>query len=113
MWLQALSTPPKQARLQPLAERTSLREGRYEVVRKLGAGGQGNAYLCKSDKGTSVVLKEYIFPVYVDISVRRQALERFEKEARLLSAPGHPRSEGPHARFLRRESPRLFGVGAH
>ncbi len=34
----------------------------------------------------TVVLKETILPIFVNESVRRDALERFEKEARLLKS---------------------------
>jgi len=36
-----------------------------------------------------VVLKESILPVYVDVNVRRDALERFQKEALMLSKLDH------------------------
>jgi len=35
-------------------------------------------------------LKEFLLPVYVDVSARRRALEIFEKEARLLKELSHP-----------------------
>ena len=37
-----------------------------------------------ADERRTVVLKEFILPVYVDITVRRQALEKFEHEAKIL-----------------------------
>jgi serine/threonine-protein kinase len=67
----------------------------YQVLRCLGVGGQGTAYLCKdlalvqSHLSEVVVLKESIFPVYADSLVRMQALERFEKEANLLRRLQH------------------------
>src|SRR6185369_5844658 len=45
LWLQALTAPPKRERLTPLTEGATLQEGRYHVVRQLGVGGQGTAYL--------------------------------------------------------------------
>jgi serine/threonine protein kinase len=36
-----------------------------------------------------IVLKEYMLPVYVDMKARKQALERFESEARMLSRLQH------------------------
>jgi len=47
------------------------------------AGGSGNSEAV-------VVLKESILPVYVDINVRRQALERFQNEAAMLRNLDHP-----------------------
>jgi serine/threonine-protein kinase len=36
------------------------------------------------------VLKEFILPVYVDVNVRKSALEQFENEARILRQLDHP-----------------------
>jgi len=86
LWMKALSAPPKREKLKPLLFGSRLREGRYEIAEALGVGGQGTAYLAYdiADARQSVVLKEFILPVYVDISVRRQALDKFEKEAKIL-----------------------------
>jgi len=85
LWLQALSAPPKRERLTPLPQKTQLHEQNYEVIDQLGVGGQGTAYLAlESSTKTEVVLKEFILPVYVDVSVRRQALERMQNEAQML-----------------------------
>lgn len=40
--------------------------------------------------GEKVVLKEYVLPVYVDIVAKKQAIQRFEQEARLLGRIDHP-----------------------
>jgi len=90
LWLQALAAPPKRERFKPLSDGASLQDKRFEVLGQLGVGGQGTAYLANDlhAKGT-VVLKEFILPVYVDVSVRRQALERFENEARILKHLDH------------------------
>jgi serine/threonine-protein kinase len=85
LWMQALSAPPKRERLTPLPMQAALQEGRFVVLEQLGVGGQGTAYLAREadDKGF-VVLKEFILPVYVDINVRRQALEKMQNEAAML-----------------------------
>lgn len=86
LWLQALSAPPKRERLTPLPEGAMLREGRYSVKGQLGVGGQGTAYLAyANDVQHEVVLKEFILPVYVDANIRRQALEKMQHEAEILS----------------------------
>ncbi len=87
LWLQALAAPPKREKLKPLVEGILLDENRYEVIRPLGSGGQGFAYLAMDKtKNKEVVLKESVLPVYVDINARRQALASFEKEAKLLTS---------------------------
>jgi tRNA A-37 threonylcarbamoyl transferase component Bud32 len=92
LWMQALSAPPKRERLTPLPMQASLQEGRFLVLEQLGVGGQGTAYLAREadDKGF-VVLKEFILPVYVDVNVRRQALERMQNEAAMLRRLDNPR----------------------
>lgn len=93
LWLQALAAPPKRERLQPLIEQASLQNGRYSINAQLGVGGQGTAYVALDNErgvGETVVLKEFILPVYVDINVRRKSLEKFEHEARILQQMDHP-----------------------
>lgn len=91
IWLDALSAPPQRDRLIPLADGVQLREGQYCVHEEIGSGGQGAAYLADDIlAGERVVLKEFLLPVYVDVSVRRTALDRFEGEAKLLKALDHP-----------------------
>lgn len=90
LWLQALTAPPKRERFKPLSEGAILSNGKFKVVGQLGVGGQGTAYLATdTETQQSVVLKEFILPVYVDVAVRRQALERFENEARILKHLDH------------------------
>lgn len=89
LWLEALGSPPKRERLLPLDENVSLNGGKYKVERRLGAGGQGTAYLAtienrNKENNSQVVLKEYMLPVYVDMKARKQAIERFEAEAKML-----------------------------
>lgn len=91
LWLQALSAPPKRERLTPLSNGAALSTGAYTIVEQLGVGGQGTAYLSKATDGSSVVLKEFILPVFVDINVRRQALERMQNEVQMLKKLDHDR----------------------
>ena len=90
LWLEALVAPPKRTRLTPLSEGSTLKQGSYTLERQLGKGGQGTAYLVARADGSKVVLKEYILPIYVDLKARKQALERFQNEAMMLSRLDHP-----------------------
>jgi tRNA A-37 threonylcarbamoyl transferase component Bud32 len=90
LWLQALSAPPQREKLKPLEAGATLKNDRYRVLRQLGVGGQGFAYLAQdSTTQEELVLKEFVLPIYVDVTARKQALERFEKEARLLAELDH------------------------
>jgi hypothetical protein len=91
LWMKALSAPPKREKLKPLAAGALVREGKYEIAHALGVGGQGTAYLAYdiAAERRGVVLKEFILPVYVDIFVRKQALDKFEREAKILKQLDH------------------------
>lgn len=90
LWLQALTAPPQRERLQPLVGGATLQDKKYKVVNSLGVGGQGQAYLATTEKNETVVLKEFILPVYVDVEVRKGALEQFQNEAQILRHLDHP-----------------------
>jgi serine/threonine protein kinase len=90
LWLQALAAPPQRDRLQPLSDGMIVGEGRYRVKRALGVGGQGAAYeAVDQDKAEIIVLKEFLLPIYVDVNIRKEVLERFESEARILKHLDH------------------------
>lgn len=90
LWLQALLAPPQRDRLNPLPEGTILCNHRYKVANALGVGGQGAAYKALDIEGDQViVLKEFLLPIYVDISVRKSVLDCFEREARILTRLNH------------------------
>ena len=94
LWLQSLTTPPKRERLAPLTNGQVLKTGRYVITEQLGTGGQGVAYLgTTTDKAlpATIVVKEFVLPVFVDKSARRKALEKFEHEAVLLQGLDHQR----------------------
>ncbi len=91
LWLQSLTQSPTPQALIPLEQGRKLKENTYTVEKALGAGGQGTAYLCSKSgiQPENVVLKEIIFPVFVDNSIRKQSLERFEKDATTLQKLSH------------------------
>jgi len=87
LWLQSLSTPPERNSLQALAPGQRLQHDQFVVVKRLGVGGQGTAYLCKDELNkTEVVLKETVVPVYADRVIKEQTLKRFEHEAKILQS---------------------------
>lgn len=90
LWLDSLSEPPHRHRLGPIPSGAILQKGHYLVQRQIGLGGQGRAYLAKDNTNSSVVIKEYILPINVDIKARRQALESFQREASMLASLNHP-----------------------
>lgn len=77
LWLQSLTTPPKRERLAPLTPGQVLKTGRYIITEQLGTGGQGVAYLGRATDSTkeTIVVKEFVLPVFVDKVSRKQALE--------------------------------------
>lgn len=54
------------------------------------SGAEGSCCVSPAEDDREIVLKESILPVYVDVNVRREALERFQKEALMLSSLDHP-----------------------
>lgn len=91
LWLQSLTAAPERKNLEPLTSGDLLDNARYEVIRRLGVGGQGTAYLCydlsrdEKKSATMVALKETIIPVFVENLVRQKTIEQFFKEVELLS----------------------------
>lgn len=90
IWLDSLLAPAHREKLLQLECGATLQNGKYVLDRKLGAGGQGAAYLARRDDGVMVVLKEYILPIYVDAKVKRKSLENFENEAQMLQQLDSP-----------------------
>lgn len=86
LWLQSLTEAPERKILDPLQPGQTVADNRFEVLRRLGIGGQGTAYLCRDHDGKSVVLKETILPVFVDDALRRKAIDSFEREATMLKS---------------------------
>ncbi len=85
LWLKSLSNAPKENQLVPLFPGDKLKDDRYVILSRLGVGGQGTAYLVHDQQeNVEVVLKETLFPVFVDEEVKKKARERFELEVNLL-----------------------------
>ncbi|MBZ0186197.1 MAG: serine/threonine protein kinase [Candidatus Obscuribacterales bacterium] len=101
LWLQYFTVPDKRKRRTGLEAGIILQDGLYEIVYRLGGGGQGTAYIAEVKDASSlpygqvadhalVVLKEYVLPVYrgTDLETEKYALLNQEKD--LLSRIDHP-----------------------
>ena len=62
-------------------------KGQLKIIKELGRGGNGAAFLCKS-KGQEVVAKVYIPPDKRDLD--EQALKRFQQEVKITEKTRHP-----------------------
>lgn len=90
LWSKSLLNSPDRLRLSVLPPDVRLQDGRYRVVKQLGAGGQGTAYLAEDTRESClIVLKEYILPDSNNIQDKRRAITRLEDESRLLAKLTH------------------------
>jgi len=99
LWLSSLASAPQRERLAPLGEGHTLKDGEYVIGTKHGAGGQGVTYLAQGrssadsrpgvEEEAELVIKETILPVFTDSQLKRQSVEQFERDARLLSRLDH------------------------
>jgi len=63
-------------------------DSKYSVIKELGRGGNGVAFLCKDQTDKNAVAKVYIPPDSRDLD--EKALERFENEIALTKKLTHP-----------------------
>jgi hypothetical protein len=92
LWLETLDSAGKRKRTTILDGGDSLADNLYTIIRQIGAGGQGRAYLAtKSNENSEqiVVLKEYILPTQIDASAST-AQEMHKSEAAILAKLKHP-----------------------
>jgi hypothetical protein len=98
LWLEVLSGGRKRIREDELSQGATIGNERYEIIDKIGSGGQGTAYLARARAGaftldspeTDVVLKEFCLPYYAGLSVVKKALDNIDREAELLKKLQHP-----------------------
>lgn len=102
LWLQYFSTPVGRARKGSLSSGDILCDGKYEVVEKIGGGGQGLAYTAfnrddstglahaETSRSELVVLKEYVLPVHRGQRLEDRLNDLLSREAQILSRIEHP-----------------------
>jgi serine/threonine protein kinase len=107
LWLSSLASAPQREKLTPLSAGHTLKSGEYAIDARHGSGGQGVTYLAHkiadkqhqsphhleaegAEDESNLVVKETILPIYVDSQHRRDSVEHFEKDARLLLRLEHP-----------------------
>ncbi|HEY9732683.1 MAG TPA: serine/threonine-protein kinase [Drouetiella sp.] len=91
LWLDALSSS-KRIRQEMLEPGSHILGGRYEVVRRIGGGGQAVVYAARekvsAGRGavneTPVVLKEFVLPAQAGVNVRKRVLGNIQREAKIL-----------------------------
>lgn len=91
LWIDSLKISGPRLSTKQLAAGCLLSDGRYEIMRLVGSGGQGSAYealdrwadLSRGEQAR-VILKEFILPVHGDEEASLQSLKAVETEARIL-----------------------------
>jgi len=102
LWLQTLgssSARRNSAELMP-GDLLDREKNGFEILERLGTGGQGSAYKACSKSGELFVLKEFILPASGDPEIQRTALSRFVNEADILAVLDHPQIVRLHGYFF-------------
>jgi hypothetical protein len=89
LWLDSLNCAPVRASEELLKPDTMLANGRYRIVKVMGAGGQGTVYEAveigsANASANRVVLKEFVLPSSGGFEVSTKALDNIGREAKLL-----------------------------
>jgi serine/threonine protein kinase len=97
LWLDDLHAAARK-RDNSLCAGDSLRNGQFEIICEMAAGGQAIVYEA-NDYGSTpnsnnavreVVLKEFVLPAYAGPIVRKRVLENIQQEGELLKSLKHP-----------------------
>jgi serine/threonine-protein kinase len=96
IWLQSLHNDQARINHEDLQPSARLCQGRFEIVSKLGSGGQGSVYLAKehnpenlSGEKKLLALKEFVLPEYAGHAAVKKVLVDVEREAHLLNKLKH------------------------
>jgi len=102
IWMDTLHQKKRRHRVEELESGASLSNERFTVVKKLGSGGQGTAYLAsvqylcdrvlndaKCQDLEMVVLKEFILPGFENPALLTEIVARIQHEALLLKSLQH------------------------
>lgn len=89
LWNESLQMSSRRISVSQLQPGDWLNDCRFEVVGRLGAGGQGTAYEAidhypPSENADRVVLKEFVLPVHGDPSAAASALNMVQQEADII-----------------------------
>lgn len=95
LWLENFECTGRRKRLGPLEDGDKLNDNQYQVIRQIGEGGQGKAYVARVLDKTlphssveEVILKEYVLPNM--LSALRDLGRNYSDEAMILSKLDHP-----------------------
>lgn len=98
IWLQQLNDNSRVATL-PSGTVLKGRDDSYEIIDRLGSGGQAVTYTAKKSDGEVVVLKEFVLPSTGGQEVVRNTMTHITKEAQLLQSLDHPQIVKCHGWF--------------
>ena len=112
LWMDSLSSNSTSERRfeGALAAGQQLRNGKFEILEFLGAGGQASVYLAK-DGEQQVVLKEFILPSHAGADRSVRSMEHIEKELEMMKKLQHENVVEYHDIFV--EDHRCYLVLEH
>lgn len=92
LWLETLGNAPRRFAEGHLPAGHMLDNGRFEIIRLLGAGGQATAYLASEKNDAdgnpltdrTIVLKEFILPSHAGAELSSRSLEHIRREHELI-----------------------------
>lgn len=89
-WLDDMKSFRRQ-HIDDLQTAQTLQDGRYEIIGKLGTGGQAKIYQARDQSQSCLVaIKELVLPVSAGVNVRNRAFGNVKNEALLLCSLDHP-----------------------